>query len=807
MALAFATGIVIARFFPPPAPLLLALLLAVLSVWIARQRWDLPELELSPVVWAAIPVFILGALRFQWEEAAVFRGAETAYQLSRWNRVTITGTVDRPPDPGREWGRMVLRDVMVESGGRRTGLGMKVAAFVRQGTGPVSGEAKDTFRPGDRIGFPGRVREIRGAGLPGGFDFREYMASRGVFALTTIGDPEQVSRLGTAGGPGNVFRRLCFGLRWHIIRIFETRMEPAQSDLLRAMMLGERTALPVEMQDAVRHSGLAHLTVVSGLHFSILIALFAGTLKIAGLRRRDAALCTIPFVLLLLGLTGFALATTRAALMGLIIIGALLFRREADSMNDLALAMLVLLLISPLHLFRVGFQLSFLAVTGILLVARPVRGWLEGRGMAWNWWYLAPVSTVGAVLGTAPAIAYHFGTFTPVAVVANLLAVPLATVILWLGSAGAVLGLLWEPLAGPIVNLNAVLLQWLAALAGFFAELPGAWMRFARPPLWWVAGMYLLLVLMAAPGGIFPVTVRGFRLRKHHALLSVLALLIWLGVPNAGRGELAVNFLSVGAGDATLVEFPGGGVMLVDAGPPKQASQVDGYLHSRGIRRVDIVVVTHSDADHLGGIPTVLEHYDVGMAIDPGIHEAEPLSEEYRRRIRERRIPRVFVDRGDLIEGVEDVEISVLNPPPKWAHSDEATLSESSNEGSIVLLLRYGRVSVLLTGDIGHPTEKDLFEAYGDLDCTALKVPHHGSRFSSSPSFVWLADPEVAVIEVGENPYGHPASEVVERYRRSGAFVFRTDRDGIVRFVTDGKTYRVETSREWDVPGPLPSES
>jgi len=446
-------------------------------------------------------------------------------------------------------------------------------------------------------------------------------------------------------------------------------------------------------------------------------------------------------------------------------------------------------------------------VTGILLVARPVRGWLESRGMAWNRWYLVPVSTVGAVLGTAPAIAYHFGTFTPVAVIANLLAVPLATIILWLGSAGAVLGLLWEPLAGPIVNLNAVLLHWLAAIAEFFAQLPGAWIRFPRPPLWWVAGTYLFLVLAAAPGGIFPIRVRGFRLRKHHVLLGVLALIVWVSVPNAGRGELAVNFLSVGAGDATLVEFPGGGVMLVDGGPPRQASQVDGYLHARGLRRVDIVVATHSDADHLGGIPTVLEQYDVGLAVDPGFSDPEPLSEEYRRRIRERRIPRVFVDRGDRIGGAEGVEIVVLNPPPGWAESEESTLEESSNEGSVVLLLRYGRVKILLTGDIGHPTEEELVEAYGDLDCVALKVPHHGSRFSSSPSFVWLSDPEVAVIEVGENPYGHPASEVVERYRRSGAFVFRTDRDGIVRFVTDGETYRVETSRERDVPGLVRSES
>jgi competence protein ComEC len=222
---------------------------------------------------------------------------------------------------------------------------------------------------------------------------------------------------------------------------------------------------------------------------------------------------------------------------------------------------------------------------------------------------------------------------------------------------------------------------------------------------------------------------------------------------------------------------------------------------------LDIVVATHSDADHLGGIPAVLEHYDVGMAVDPGFSDPEPLSEEYRRRIRERRIPRVFVDRGDRIGGADGVEITVLNPPPGWAESEESTREESSNEGSVVLLLRYGRVSILLTGDIGHPTEEELVEAYGDLECTVLKVPHHGSRFSSSPSFVWLADPEVAVIEVGENPYGHPASEVVERYRRSGAFVFRTDRDGIVRFVTDGETYRVETSRERYVPGPVPSES
>jgi competence protein ComEC len=256
----------------------------------------------------------------------------------------------------------------------------------------------------------------------------------------------------------------------------------------------------------------------------------------------------------------------------------------------------------------------------------------------------------------------------------------------------------------------------------------------------------------------------------------------------AGACALEVHFLDVGQGDAMLVKH-GNRSMLVDGGPLWAGEEVSSYLKGQGVERIDVLVSTHPDADHIGGLLTVLEEFPVGVVYDSGIAHPTQTYEGYLTLIDRKDIPYRTPERGDAIDLGPGLAVQVISPPVG------GVAGGGLNEQSIVLKITYGRTSFLLASDAGFDAEEDMLSSGYDLRSDVLKVGHHGSKYSSSAAFLKAVDPKVGVIEVGNNPYGHPAPEAIARLEALGSQVYRTDRDGHIVVASDGKGIMVAAQR------------
>ena len=273
-------------------------------------------------------------------------------------------------------------------------------------------------------------------------------------------------------------------------------------------------------------------------------------------------------------------------------------------------------------------------------------------------------------------------------------------------------------------------------------------------------------------------------------LAAVLSIVVIL---ENHRGKyLRAYFLDVGQGDAAFIIFPCGRNMLVDGGDLRQdRTDIVRFLQKLRVRRIDTVVLSHPHSDHLGGLLRVLEHFPVSLVIDSGYPHTTDIYINFLEMVDRKDIPYQTAVRGNVLEGYRDVFIDFLNPPRTLYEGGSAV-----NNNSVAFIIRYKRTRFLFTGDIENEAEGELVRVFGDnLRSDVLKVPHHGSRTSSTAEFLKAASPAVAVIQVGENNrYGHPHLTVFERYESIGTRIFRTDTDGTVMVSTDGKKITVKKS-------------
>jgi competence protein ComEC len=533
----------------------------------------------------------------------------------------------------------------------------------------------------------------------------------------------------------------------------------ANGGLLWALVSGDRSHIPETDVQTMRNSGVSHLLAISGMH----IGLVAG---MAWLAMR--AICTplvfsghirmalwIPATVAVLAagaygdLVGWPPSAQRAAIMVAAASLAQCFGRRADPWNLLGTSCGLILLSEPAEFNSLGFQLSFTAISGILLISPRFARLLPPDTPRMAIWVVSSIgASFGAVAGTLPVAALHFQSLAPAAPLANLFAVPLLAVV---AVPSSLLGLaLPMPLA-----LVPLCVGDSAAAAAFalLGLLPACQWHPAVSPL--------------AAAALLPLPF----LRKRTLVMLVLYLSLLLKSPGL-PSMLRVTFLAVGQGDAALVEWPDGRRWLVDGGPPSR--RILGYLRRKGIRLLDAVFISHPHPDHFGGLHPVAEEIQVGTAWaprPPGPGE-ESYSGLWSRLVEGGAVPGYPGD--PLGEGAE-----LLHPLDGW----HAAGGSRVNEESLVLRFGYGERRFLFTGDIGAQAEAKLAATIGRSD--VLKVAHHGSRTSSSRAFAAAVRPELAIVTCGiGNRYGHPHPESIDAW--SGAKLLRTDLHGSLEISTDG---------------------
>jgi competence protein ComEC len=589
-------------------------------------------------------------------------------------------------------------------------------------------------------------------------------------------DPTRVRATGSArGGPAG----LLDGVRRRAQRGLSTGLDPPEAALLRGMVLGEDEAIAEPVREEFRRSGLAHLLAVSGQNVMLLAALALPLAAALGLPLRARLLAVLGLIALYVPLAGAGPSIQRAGVMGAAGLIATLASRPASRWYALLLAAAITLAISPHAADDPGWQLSFAAVVGLLAwapgLAERLRASRLPQALA-----EAVAITVAATLATAPLLAFRFERVSLASLPANLLAAPAVAPVMWLGMAAAAAGQASGSAAGALDALALYPLGWLEWIAHAAAAVPHAAVpvRIRSP------------ALLAATYGALLGFVHWRPARRLAPALAALAALA-VGVialtrppPPGPPGELTVSFLDVGQGDATLLQHRAAAV-LVDAGP--RDGPIVRRLQRAGVRRLDVLVVTHAQADHEGGAPAVLARYPVGLVLDGAAGATTPGHRALVVAARNRRVRRVIPDAGQVVRaGPLALEILWPRREPTARHA-----GEDPNQRAVVALVRDGAFRALLPAD----AESDVTAALGLPRVDVLKVAHHGSADPGLPSLLTRLHPALAAIEVGRgNPYGHPASEALAALRAVPRIV-RTDRDGTARVTVTPRGLRVQVHR------------
>jgi competence protein ComEC len=658
------------------------------------------------------------------------------------------------------------------------------------------------WRYGDRVRFKLRAVIPRDSGNPGGFNYARYLARRGIYVAGFLeGDHEIELVAREAGAVRGYIEELRRAIRRHIQENFSV----SSGALLKALIIGDMGEISKETRNAFTAAGVNHVLSISGLHVAMLgLVIFAlirlGCAWSAYLLLRwnllkVAAFFSFIAVLFYTALAGAMVPTVRSAIMIGVYQLAVLLDREEEVFTSLALAALIIALVWPGVVADISFQLSFLAVLFIVWGVRkmvagraPERGGELPQERSWvreKWRQVAPhlVVPLLATIGTGPLIAHYFGHLSLAGFVANPIIVPLVGFIVV--PAGLMVGFLAvvAPQAAPsVVWLAENLLSLTLWLVDGLARLPLASIGVPAPNAWEVIGLYLLIVML-------------FTFQRSRLGIAAVVLLAAATCADGyywwrerwRRTELRVTHLNVGQGDATVVELPGGKVMLIDAGgtafgdfDPGE-SIVAPFLRSRKILKVDYLVVSHPRVDHYGGMRAIVHEFSPAQFWSTAARGRTGRFADLEEALEQAKIARLALRAGEPCRVIDGVTFCVI-----YSAANE-------DEGSAVLRLEYGKLRYLFSGDIDKRDEAIALQQGDELRSGVLKVPRHGSTTASSPEFLAAVRPKLAIISAGaRGRFESQRDEVSERYRARGAEVMRTDRDGAITIQSDGHGLRYE---------------
>ncbi len=705
-------------------------------------------------------------------------------------------------------------------------------------------ETPPDLRYGQRVELEARVRRIRNFQNPGEFDYEAFSARSDIYWTAAATGASSV--LVKPGRCGSRFFAAIFALRTGALRRIERLYSgnPYATAMMEATLIGESSHMERLWTDHFRRTGTYHMLVIDGLHITILAAFLLFLLRLCFLPEITALLITASSAWIYALVCGWNAPAIRAAGGFTLYVAARYFYRRGRLLNLLAAVALVYLIYDPSQLFGAGFQLSFLAVATIALLAVPLlaaTSTLYARGIVGitqpsrvprlppraaqfrlelrllaetasyylplprSWWervlgvtarvffyaYELAVISAAIQIGLALPMAIYFHRISLTGISANILVVPLLALVVPLGFLAILTMWHWPALtAGWLLQAGERIAEW-------HTHIEPDW-RVLAPPLWLALLFTAALLLLAW-------TLRRSVRRSVAAFAAVLvlfALIFWHPFPPAVQpGELELTAIDVGQGDSLLVCFPDSKLMLIDGGGvlsfgPHPTSRLDigedvvsPYLWSRSIRKLDVVALTHAHDDHAGGLPAIIENFHPSQ-LWTGATPSSAAWSAVSDKARAEKVKIVALSSGRSFD-FGGAHIDVISPPP-----DYVPAASPMNNDSLGLRITYRQRSLLLTGDMEKPMERRALMDGEPLRADILKVGHHGSNSSSTDPFLDAVSPVFALISDGfENSFRHPHPKVLERLGAHRAGIFRTDLDGLVTVRTDGRRISIETFR------------
>ncbi len=713
--------------------------------------------------------------------------------------------------------------------------------------------AQSHWRAGDILLFKKiKLKRPRNFKNPGRFDYQRFLRLRGIDITGGTSRPDSIEKTGVAQLPFWVDLRE--NIREKIYFSIDNNLSEQEAALLRAMVFGDKSGLSDELREAFASTGVGHLTAVSGLHigfvagfalllfrpvaFAILWRWFPAQAR-NGMAPKLAALSAIVPVSIYMLLAGDKASALRAGFMVLAILLALLVDREKNAANALLLVGFLILLNEPEVILDAGFQMSFMAVASILFVLRQISqreqsaidrmGEPEGLDRWLGLKYIedpdhstmqrvgnqilrlfsaSTLISLAAILGTLPIVLFHFHRISLSGFLLNPLITPLASLLIPLALAVAMLAIIFPALAFFFFWPIKILMVPFLTIPLWISEKPWSALYWPSPgPLWsilWYAFLFAGIKILMDRKPISRETLDEKSPLERKGLLAWLisCLLISMGFlwpqysVNNPSDQLSVTMLDVGQGESIFIRYPNGQTMMIDGGGFYKNSLDVGkrvvapYLWHRRIRKIDYMIASHSDNDHISGLESLIDLFPVSAVlavVDPQFKQTRR-ARRWVAKAKNKGIPLLPLEIGRPIK-IGEASITPLHPDKTYLQRLKSSRRQQriANNLSLVLKLEYRQFSMLLTGDIESDAEDYLQMKNTSLKADYLKAAHHGSRNSNSTEFITAVSPKGALFSSGYlNWARHPHPKTLARYEKSGARIWRTDRDGAITLNTNG---------------------
>lgn len=627
---------------------------------------------------------------------------------------------------------------------------------------------------GDFVSVRGKISTPKSARNPGGFNYSIFLKKNGIEAVMAVQgygvDIIGKSRL-------NFFQKIVQAIRERIEKNYISSMPGQDAKFITSIILGNNV-LDEDILYQFRTIGVSHIISVSGMHVAVITGFIIYILGLMKVQRYKALIVTIIIVFYAI-LTGGMPPVVRSVIMASMALIGSAVGRNNNSVNSISFAAFAILIVNPLMLYDIGFQLSFISTLAILYIYKPIKERLSALNAKLR--DLIAV-TLAAQIGTIPLTMYYFHSISVVSILSNIIIVPIADISVILGFLSAILGLMLPTLSLIVNYMNIPVIELILYTTKLINSIPYASINLAVLPFYIVILYYTVLIIAVSR------IDKKLKLRLTFAVLLIVAL---VSVYNYLPKNLEMTFLDVGQGDSTFIMTPSRKAFLIDGGgrPANSSSSFDvghdiilPFLYYKGVLKLDGIFISHTDTDHIGGILSLIKEIKVDKIF---IGEQKVTDDNFKALMKIadlKNIPVVFLNRGDKIKA-DNIVFDVLNP-------GEFIEENPINNNALVFKVIYKNAEFLFTGDIEKEAEKKL-EKF-DITSDVLKVAHHGSNTSSTRDFINKVKPDICVIQVGKNNYGQPDAYVL-KYLNSVSKVYRTDEDGAVIIKTDGNKFTVNT--------------
>lgn len=617
-----------------------------------------------------------------------------------------------------------------------------------------------------------------------GFDYSMYLKTKKIIGTIKEKESEIIKNKENIN-----INEIIWKIKEFIKNSVYNNLEKNNADLLIGLLIGDKENLSEDIEESFRINSLSHILAVSGSHVTYILVLFNITKKLIGYKK--SKIVTLLFLLFFVQLVGGTASVTRACIMtGLIIISKLLLR-QSDMINQISLSAIIILIINPLNLIDIGFILSYAGTIGIIIGNKYVSSIIpESRSIFLNKCRELIIMCISANILIIPITIIYFHTFSLTFVLTNLILGSIIGIAIIIGFIAIFLPFLYlilDPILSIIINLSSIL-QYLP-FSQILVPMPNIIIFF-------IYYVYICqkLYLFDIKNRIHIYTIQKKMLchqKQFCKILLILTILIILIDYIPMKKDLEIHCIDVGQGDSTLIITPNEKNILIDGGGSEDYDVGNNtlipYLLSIGIYKIDIMIISHFDTDHVMGLIEVAKSIDVDRIIIGKQKEEYANLKLLKEIIKEKNIKINVVKKGDIINIEKNINLYILWP------KTELIGENAINNNSLVAKLTYKRFSMLFTGDIEAIAEEEILEIYKNTDilkCDVIKVPHHGSKGSSTEKFIEKVKPQIATISSSENNiFGHPSEVIINRLKEKKIKIFRTDKNGEISLYIseDGK--------------------